>query len=181
MRVGCRGNRGLVRRCRSIDDGLRLPEGFDEDDLLACVSGIRGRRIELMQVTARDDLPCGLLIATGQADYILCNADTGPLHRRHILTHELAHLLFDHVGSAAVRLASAKVLMPHLAPALVDRVLGRTVYTEPQEREAELLASMILSRARKGGGASDATRPPGHWLDSLLSLPGAGAAADARG
>ncbi|MFC1419045.1 ParH-like protein [Streptacidiphilus cavernicola] len=135
------------------------------------MSGLRGRRIELMPVTARDDLPCGLLIATGQADYILYNADTEPLHRRHILTHEFAHLLFDHVGSTAVKLASAKVLMPHLAPSLVERVLGRTVYTEPQEQEAELLASMILSRSRTGGGPAASAQTSGHWLDSLLTVP----------
>jgi hypothetical protein len=36
--------------------------------------------------------------------------------------------------------------MPALPAALVERVLGRTIYTEPQEREAEIVASLILSR-----------------------------------
>ena len=32
--------------------------------------------------------------------------------------------------------------MPHLSPELVRRVLGRTTYSEVEEQEAELLASL---------------------------------------
>jgi hypothetical protein len=162
--------RRLVRRCRTIDQALDLPAPFDEARLLDQLARRRGRPIELMPVPAAPDLPCGLLVATGRADYILYRTDTGPLHRRHIVVHEVAHLLFDHAGAAP--LAQATALLPHLSPALVQRVLGRTVYTEPQEQEAELLASMILSRVRRdaAGGPQGGAAPVPH-LERLLEWP----------
>ncbi|MFF3114671.1 ParH-like protein [Kitasatospora sp. NPDC057904] len=149
---------------------LDLSAPFDPAVLLDRLAGRRGRPIELVPVAARPNLPCGLLVSTAEADYILYAADTSPLHRRHILVHEIAHLLFDHAGSAPITPVSSQALLPHLSPALVQRVLGRTGYDEPQEREAELLASLILSRAAKADAA--AARPgstPG--LDTLLSAP----------
>ena len=165
-----RGYRRLVRRCRRIDHALDIPTPFDEQQLVQRVARQRGRPIELMPIAARADLPCGLLIAADRADYILYRADTGPLHRRHILVHEIAHLLFDHTASAPVVLTGA--LMPLLSPSLVQRVLGRTVYTEPQEQEAELLASLILSRAQWGSAAgSPESRVGGPRLESLFNGP----------
>lgn len=36
--------------------------------------------------------------------------------------------------------------MPNLSPELVRRVLGRTTYTEVEEREAELVATLLAQR-----------------------------------
>jgi hypothetical protein len=55
------------------------------------------------------------------------------------------------------------MLLPHLSPALIRTVLGRTVYSEPQEREAELIASLIHHRAaqdRCGGARIHRARRP---------------------
>ncbi|MBO1420276.1 ParH-like protein [Streptomyces sp. FH025] len=152
---------------------MDLPSPFDAAVLLERLAGRRGRPIELLPVPARPHTPCGLLVSTLEADYILYAADTGALHRRHILVHEIAHLLLDHAGTAP--LAPAAALLPHLSPALVRRVLGRTSYDEPQEREAELLASLILSRAEGSDAAHrpGPTPPPGP-LDALDALLAAG-------
>lgn len=133
--------RERLRRCRALASGLDLPVPFDAAELAATVARRRGRPVELMPTDWRSGLPCGLLIAAEQADYIVYVADTPPLHREHILVHELAHLLCEHRGTASGE------LLPHLPDRLVGRVLGRTVYSEPQEEEAELLASLILQRA----------------------------------
>ncbi|MFE5587446.1 ParH-like protein, partial [Kitasatospora sp. NPDC056531] len=119
-------------------------------------------------VPARPHTPCGLLVSPQEADSIVYTADTGTLHQRHILVHEIAHLMLDHAGSAPLDPAAA--LLPHLSPALVRRVLGRTRYDEPQEREAELLASLILSRAAR----ADAAGPPGPAPGSPGSLDALG-------
>ncbi|GAA0399957.1 ParH-like protein [Streptomyces luteireticuli] len=140
------------RRCRAIAAGLDLPVPFDAAELAATVARRRGRPLELMPTDWRSGLPCGLLVTAEQADYIVYVADTPPLHREHILVHELAHLLCAHHGTASGE------LLPHLPPGLAGRVLGRTVYSEPQEREAELLASLILQRA-VWTGASAGRRP----------------------
>ncbi|MEV5505441.1 ParH-like protein [Streptomyces orinoci] len=131
----------LLRRCRARAASLELPVPFDAAGLATLVAERRGRPVELMPIDWQPGLPCGLLVSAGQADYIVYAADTPPLHRQHILVHELAHLLCEHHG------APSAGLLPHLSPDLVGRVLGRTVYSEPQEQEAELLASLILQRA----------------------------------
>ncbi|CCB71289.1 hypothetical protein [Streptantibioticus cattleyicolor] len=133
---------------------LELPEPFDAGELLARIGRQRGRDIELVPVASRPHLPCGLLLSTGGADYVLYAADTTPLHREHILVHEAAHLLFDHAGSAPLTPVASQAILPHLPTDLVRRVLGRTGYDEPQEREAELLASLIMSRVARAGTTS---------------------------
>ncbi|MEV7599020.1 ParH-like protein [Kitasatospora sp. NPDC089797] len=157
---------------------LELPSPFDPVVLLERLAVRRGRPIELLPVPARPHAPCGLLVSTVAADYILYAADTGVLHQRHILVHEIAHLLLDHAGSAP--LAPAAALLPNLSPALVQRVLGRTSYDEPQEREAELLASLILSRAEREDAADQPGPAPARGsLDALGFLLGAGTGAGA--
>lgn len=143
-----RSRRKLWQRCRRLVAALSLPDPFDIADFVDSLAACRGRPIELVPVTGRPNLPCGLLLTTADADYILYAADTSPLHQQHILLHEAAHLLCGHQDdSAGATLdAAARTLMPGLSPALVERVLGRTIYTEPQEREAEIVASLILSR-----------------------------------
>jgi hypothetical protein len=125
---------------------LSLPDPFDIADFVRTLAARRGRPIELVPVTGRPNLPCGLLLTTAGADYILYAADTTPLHQQHILLHEAAHLLCGHQEGGAGLDSAARTLMPALPAALVERVLGRTIYTEPQEREAEIVASLILSR-----------------------------------
>ncbi|MDD1062728.1 ParH-like protein [Streptomyces cocklensis] len=141
-----RGHRRLWRSCRRTVDALELPVPFDTADFIRALAARRGRPIELIPVSARPHLPCGVLVTTAEADLILYAVDTTPLHQQHILLHEAAHLLCGHHDDGSALAAAAGILIPGLPTALVERVLGRTVYTEPQEHEAELVASLILSR-----------------------------------
>ncbi|MFG2311492.1 ParH-like protein [Streptomyces sp. NPDC048566] len=133
------------RRCRRAAEALDLPEPFDPVVFIRDIARQRGRVVELLPVAGRVAVPCGLLITTADADYIVYDADTTELHRRHILLHEAAHLLCGHHESEGPS-AGAAALVPGLPRKLVRRVLGRSVYSDPQEREAELLASFILHR-----------------------------------
>lgn len=135
----------MWRACRRLVDRQHLPDPFDAAVFVREVAARRGRPVELIPVYARPDLPCGLLLTTEASDYVLFAADTTPFHQQHILLHEAAHLLCGHRDAATLR-SAAQNLLPTLNPALVQRVLGRTVYSEPEEAEAELVASLILSR-----------------------------------
>jgi hypothetical protein len=128
------------------DPPLRQP--LDALDLLGRLAQRRGRRIEVIPVDARPDLPCGLLVVTADADCVLYSTGTTALHQRHILIHEAAHLVCGH-DQAPPSAGGARPLLPHLPDALVRQVLGRTVYSQPQEREAELLASLLCARAAR--------------------------------
>jgi hypothetical protein len=147
-------HRKLWAKYRQAMGGSALPGPFDAKVLISRLAQQRGRPIELVPVAARPDFPCGLLITTDQADCIFYAADTTPLHQQHILLHEAAHLLCGHHESTASLSAGLSAgattsLLPHLSDSLVKRILGRTVYSEPQEHEAELLASLIRFRAAR--------------------------------
>ncbi|MFE7129824.1 ParH-like protein [Streptomyces sp. NPDC057638] len=175
---GGRPRRRMWRRTRRIAEALALPRPFTSESFIAALAERRGRPIEVLPVDVGHTLPCGLLMTTDRADYILCAADTTAFHRQHILLHEAAHLLCGHDRRAGetVYASAHRALLPGLSDALVRRVLGRTVYSEPQEREAELLASLILHRAARDG-ARPSWDGPEHgeagWLVGAV-VPGDG-------
>ncbi|MGW3951213.1 ParH-like protein [Streptomyces sp. NPDC004752] len=174
MRSG-RSNKRLWERCRRLVEDLDLPSPFDTGVFIGMLARARGRPIELVPVTARPHLPCGLLVSTDGADRIVYPADTTLLHQQHIQLHEVAHLLCGHHETTPAASSAAEVLLPHLPASLIHRVLGRTVYTEPQEQEAELVASLILNRAaqldRTGAAAASPAGSEEARLRSLFGSP----------
>ncbi|MFF7981768.1 hypothetical protein ACFZDK_22000 [Streptomyces sp. NPDC007901] len=93
-------------------DGLDLPTPFDTARFVDMRARTRGRPIELVPVSARPHLPCGLLVTTDRTDRILCPADTTPLHQQHIQLHEVAHLLCGHHETSPAASSAAQVLLP---------------------------------------------------------------------
>lgn len=97
-------------------------------------------------------MPCGMWVATAAADHIFFEKKTSQYHQGHIILHEVGHMLCRHtmtdaagylLGTRADQEGSDLVLD-------ADQVMGallRTSYSDRQEREAELVASMILERA----------------------------------
>jgi hypothetical protein len=142
-----RGRSALVRRCRETVDRLELPQPFSAEAFVARLAAERDRPIELVPVAARPRVPCGLLVTLERADVIVYFADTAAVHREHIILHEAAHLLCGHDQAAPLQTGSAAELFPTLSSGLVQRVLGRTAYDALQEREAELVASLIRCKA----------------------------------
>jgi hypothetical protein len=163
----------LLQRCSRTVDALHLPSPFDAARFIDGLAAARGRNVVLLPVTARPHIPCGLLITTDRTHCILYAADTTPLHQQHILLHEAAHLICGHHETSPAPAAAAQVLLPHLPASLVQRVLGRSVYTEPQEAEAELVASLILNRVSRLDRAKPAPLPAGRGEARLRSLFGA--------
>lgn len=157
---------GFSHRCEQLIGALYIPDPFDMRKFLTGLARQRGRTIELIPATLPVTLPCGMLISTDDADYIFHATDTTPLHAQHIDMHEVGHLLLDHavesVDDQAPMLAhqaAVRSLLPDLSPELIRRILGRTVYSDAHEREAELFASILLARTdlatAAAGGASD--------------------------
>lgn len=140
--------RGLWLRCRGVADSIPLPEPFDIRALTDSLARLRGRPIELVPLSGPAHSPCGVLISTDRADYIGYAVDTTALHQQHIVLHEIGHLLCRHTGDGAgLGETVRELLTPGLPGELVRRVLGRSAYTQRQEREAELVASLALHRA----------------------------------
>ncbi|WP_258025256.1 hypothetical protein [Streptomyces bambusae] len=121
---------------------------FSLDALCERIAGQRGRPIRLhpLPKEAAESGICGLWVGTASVDYVFYEAQTTPVHREHIVLHELGHILFGHNSLEGEETGGA-------APV----ILGRTNYTTRQEQEAEMLASMI----RTGAGFRPTAEPQG--------------------
>ncbi|KIZ16629.1 hypothetical protein SNA_16435 [Streptomyces natalensis ATCC 27448] len=143
----------LLENCQQQLASLRLPGAFDTRMLCEHIGRQRGHPIHLIPMVMQASDPCGLWIATNDADYIIYEANTSKLHQEHIIAHELAHMICCHRGTGELDKASMNQLFPDLNPELLRDIFGRTTYSDRQEEEAEIMASLILERANR--------RPPG--------------------
>ena len=138
--------KALRARC---DTRLRqlgeLPARFDAAMLCELLAQRRGRPIVLQTIDAGVG-PCGAWLACPSADLVLYERHTSALHQQHIILHEVSHLLCGHDAESVDASELSALLLPDVRPDVVQRVLRRTTYSAEDEREAELLASLILER-----------------------------------
>jgi hypothetical protein len=156
--------RRLRRRCAAMARRVPLPAPFDALALCRLVARDRGRPIYPVPMTGLVQMH-GLWIATESADVLFYEQATTPPHQEHIILHELSHLLCNHYDGDLVDASHMRRLLPDLDPEMVRRVLGRTTYHAVEEREAELLASLILRRAKRSAMAG----PTATAMDDRIS------------
>lgn len=136
---------GLRDRCEQLLSGLDIPDIFDVRTFARSLGDSRGRRL-VLRPTQNLHGPCGLWIALDSTDVVFYETTTSPLHQTQIILHELGHLIAGHLSDRTLDEQLLHALMPSLNPAMVRRVLSRSGYSHAQEREAEMLATLILSR-----------------------------------
>ncbi|MFD5673035.1 regulator component [Streptomyces sp. NPDC127040] len=125
---------------------LDLPHRFGTHQLREAVAAMRGKPIILRALNPTDaaDTPCGIRVETPTADILFVEQGTSAAHQMHILAHEISHILCDHPGSLSLGDGTTSAI--GLNPTLIQRMSGRTAYTTADEREAELLATLIRQR-----------------------------------
>jgi hypothetical protein len=136
----------LRKSCEKQVDLLHLPHRFSTRELREAIAALRGKPIILKQLSTLGaiDAPCGIRIETPSADVLYYEEGTSVHHQRHILTHELCHIYCDHPGSLEVDVDTAQAL--GVNPTLVMRMSGRSSYSTADEREAEMMATVIRQR-----------------------------------
>jgi hypothetical protein len=152
-------DRALHRYCRSVAQDISIPRPFSIGALCQELATKNGRRIYLHPFPPElggEDMPCGVWVATAVADHIFFERNTSEYHQNHIILHEIGHMLCRHTMSSV-----AASVLDGGADDLGDDgevtgALQRTRYTDRQEREAELVASMILSRVMRWDGETAA-------------------------
>ncbi|MGW1838529.1 hypothetical protein [Streptomyces sp. NPDC002067] len=92
-------------------------------------------------------MPSGLWLATDHEDYVLYDARTSPLHQEHIILHEIGHLVSDHRSPGEEQHLYRRIDLAD--PASVRQALPRARYSDMQEQEAEMIASLILEGAAR--------------------------------
>lgn len=140
------GKADVWRRCEAIAEQLRIPDPFDMHVLVDRIGADHGVRVELLPASMRDGEPSGLGRRTAGSWQIVYSKDTTVLHQEHIICHELAHFLHGHQGATWLSGADLTAAFPDLPPELLAGMFARDVYSNTEEQEAELLASMILAR-----------------------------------
>ncbi|WP_346342624.1 hypothetical protein [Streptomyces sp. SID685] len=90
--------------------------------------------------------PFGVWISTGACDYIVYQRETTKSHQDHIILHEVGHILAGHDSDDGDEDLWA-LMMPDIDPQAIRRALRRTSYDQDHEREAELVATIILQWA----------------------------------
>ncbi len=140
----------LRRRCEERLAALQLPLPFTLAAFIEGLAKSRGRPLTIVDMPSLSDAggPSGGWIATDGADYVFVDPAARALHREHIVLHELAHIVFGHQDALVMSRADAAALLPAISEETVIRMLGRSRYSEVEEQEAELLATMIAQRDR---------------------------------
>lgn len=138
--------RALRQHCERLLHDIEVPEPFSIQTFADAVSRRRQRPLYLLAKTSHLG-PCGLWLALPEVDYVFYESATSPVHRDHIIVHELAHLLADHEPTEHLDPSLLRGLLPDLDPAVVQRVLARSIYSAVQEQEAEMIATLVLQRA----------------------------------
>jgi hypothetical protein len=147
---GCGMIKGYVkdRYARTLRE-IGVPAPFDLDEFRGRLERHRGRSIYLVAILSMPEAFSGLWLGTRDGDYVFYPQGVTPLHRAHIVLHEFSHMLLGHGAAAKDRRCIAELLTPELSSRIVQIALGRNGYTTAEERDAEVMASLLLERATR--------------------------------
>ena len=165
----------LRRRCEARLRQLDLPDPFAARSFCEALGEQRGRPIRLRAVPGGEGA-CGVWVSAPAADLIFYEKNTSPLHQEHIILHEVSHLLCGHAPVPVTEQETSRLLFPDFDLETIELVLPRAGYSTEEEREAEILASLILERAAPGSPLR--TSPKKTSEDEVLHRLGASLQAD---
>jgi len=135
---------GVVRaRCARLLADLGIDGPTSAKELADQLSRQRDRPIRLVAHPRLGEMS-GFWIGTDDADTVFYDDALTGLHLEHVIAHELAHIAFGHGHDEVLAPDVLAALFPLLDPAKVRRTLARKEYSEAEEREAEVFASMLL-------------------------------------
>jgi hypothetical protein len=138
----------LRARCETRLADLRIPNPFDLTVFCADLAQRRGRPIALLPMPLAGAGLSGLWLRADRTDYVVYEQATTRLHQTHIALHEIGHLLCEHQSVVPLTQDHLRDLFPSLDPRMVHTALGRAGYSNDEENEAEMIASLILERTR---------------------------------
>ena len=139
----------ILLRCRAIIGSLPIPHPFGVDVFRAALEAQRNRRLVLTAATLPPGCT-GLWVASRNTDYIFYRRDATPVRQLRAISHEIGHMTLGHHGEQMSADEFARLLFPHLDPHKVAAVLALVPviarYSETEEAEADVFASLLLDR-----------------------------------
>jgi hypothetical protein len=140
----------LRATCEKYLAVVPVPSPFNLREFCDAVAAYRGRPIHLIESDGpfTEEHPSGAWSPTQDEDHIYVAAGLAPAHRAQVVLHEVGHMLWGHDPSAIFRdRDKVEAIAPGLTPVVFQRMLFRTRYAEPIEREAETYASLAMEKA----------------------------------
>ena len=131
--------RAVRRRVIRLLRDLGMAPPIDVEELCRRLGDYRGRPIELFPHHFPVARVFGLWVATSTADRIYYEVHTTTDHYRHIVLHEIAHIVLDHPSENLSDDVWEQLTLS--LPPDVHRLMRRSSYDTPWEREAETFAT----------------------------------------
>jgi len=111
------------------------------ESVAASVGTSMGRRVVLRPSALDPHGVSGAWLEMQDEDVILFETTTSPRHQAQIIAHELGHMVCGHAGTAQ----PAGWHQLDLAAGAADHMLARHGYEDTDERDAELVADLLLA------------------------------------
>jgi hypothetical protein len=137
--------------------GVHLPAPTDPDRLfealLAVVSTMRGREVQLVMEEFPHQTASGLWLDLPDFDLIVVDKRATPIHQLAIFFHEVWHMLKGDCGNHAVgktvatRMLSTRTDLPQLQET-VRKVAARTEFRRREEVDAERFGLLAVTKFR---------------------------------
>jgi hypothetical protein len=161
------GERRLRWRCRRLLRDLGVQPPTDVAELCRRLGAHRGRELRLMPYPLAVPGPFGVWFETDDVDVIAYQSETSRAHQDHIVLHEVGHVVAGHGGDSPVD--GDEQVLPDVPTSGRLRRLRRTCYDATNEREAELIAS-ILGEGMGLISSSVTASPRTSLADSSLAI-----------
>lgn len=145
----------LRRRAEAALTALGLSDAHTNEQVKAALEERNGRQILIQTAPSAVfvNAACGAWIESDTVDVILVPEDADPLLQAHTVRHEFGHMILRHhgitCGKDTLRELVART-MPDLDPDKVVAMLSRSQFTGADERDAEMIASLLTLRATHG-------------------------------
>jgi hypothetical protein len=141
--------RRLRAECTAVVNTLDIPAPFVLRTFCERLQEHRRRPIHLRPITFPPHSISGALVSTERVDYIFYESSTATTHQEHIILHEIGHMLWRHTGCDIWDEQDSRLVLPALDPKTVALIFARHHCVGIEERQAELVASLILRRGRR--------------------------------
>lgn len=142
----------LRTRCQNrVDRLLRdtgIPQPWNINDFIDRLEQHRGREIDLCAHAWTAGDSSGAWQRRADHDVVAYPANTSGFHQDHIILHEIGHMISEHQGHCVLSEQEARRLAPDLGGNAFAHLLERDA-SDTEEREAEMIATLIHQRARE--------------------------------
>ncbi|MFC5720655.1 hypothetical protein ACFP1Z_10820 [Streptomyces gamaensis] len=137
--------KAVRRRCEKLIAALDLPRTDDIRVLTAHIADRLGHTVELVPHSLDPQALSGSCELRNGVHRITYQADTSTWHQEHIISHELGHLVSGHpctdIGDEDTHRPPPATRV--LGRDTVARMLARSHYDDPGEREAEIIGTLL--------------------------------------